>query len=126
MITIQISHFIFFIVLIIVSTIIIYENLFPGRTIPPKIKRINLCKNKIRQIPVYIVNKKNENEDDSNLKKEITNNQNNEKNEKNEKNMNTDISTNNIGIHSSAHSTSIIPSVWKDEDNKNNNFEFTY
>jgi hypothetical protein len=166
MITIQISHFIFFIAMVIISTIIVYEQLFPGRIVPPKIRRINICKKKIKYIPVYILDKNNKQVVDGYSNKQVvdgysnkqvvdgysnkqvvdgySNKQvvdgysniiNNGPNNGKEVDINVDIkkqsilntnkSSNNIGIHSSAHTASIVPSIWNENENENN-YDFEY
>ena len=110
MITINKFHFIILLIVVILSTIVIYNKLIPCNQ--TEVHNIKQKKRKIKYVPIYIIDKKNndikeeENKDDKNL------------NYTNDNNIEV------INGNISSHSQSIVPSVWNDDFPSN--FEFEY
>ena len=125
MIILKTSNFILFIFLIIIASIGIYIELFPCNCSSDiksnKKRRINIYRGKIRYIPVLIkeeINQKNVKKLEK--KKSL-------KEEKKKLNLKKSTSSASIGTHSSTHGNSIVPSLWIDEDQEDDDsFEFKY
>ena len=118
MIVLKTSNFIFFIMLIIFSTICVYSLVVPCNC--KNKKRINIYRGKTKYVPVYIkpecltTNKKNIKKKD-NIKNNIK--------DKVKKEISGSSS---IGGHSSTHSGSIVPSRWIDDEDSETDFKFKY
>jgi hypothetical protein len=105
MIIIEKIHFILFLIMVILSTIIIYRRIIPCKYNIPN--NNTKKKKKIKYIPIYVINKKKEEA----------------KEEKKEKN-NDDDNINIIGKNISSHNSKIVPSAW--DDNLEDSFKFEY
>jgi len=130
MIILKTSNFITFILLIIIASIGIYIELFPCNcSCEKKIRKINICKGRIKYIPIFIDKDIHSKNKDIYLKNKMDskNKVSSPKNyiqKKLKKNIENSISSASIGNHTSTHGASIVPSVWIEDDKEE--YEFSY